>query len=100
MTRGRYVELPTLTPGDAKEFVKELFKQYRPEGFHNINPFHPFSEEAIELALERVIQMTPRQLFRVLNGILMRSIQRHDLEGGEEIAAEMADEILVAGGYH
>lgn len=100
MTRARYVEFPTLTPDDAREFVKELFKQYRPEGFHKDNPFHPFSVESIELALERVIQMTPRQLFRVLNGILMRSIQRHDLQGGDEISADMADEILAVGGYH
>ena len=100
MTRSRYIELPTLTPDDAKDFVRELFKQYRPEGFQKPNTFHPFSEESIELALERVIQMTPRQLFRVLNAILMRSIQRHGLDSGEEISADLADQILVAGGYH
>ena len=98
MTRPGYVELPSLMPEHARDFIRGLFDQHRPEGFNQDNSYHPFSEESIELALERVPQITPRQLFRILNSILIRAIQREGLQGGEEISAEMADSILLAGG--
>ena len=99
MTRPGYVELPSLMPEYARDFIRGLFDQHRPEGFNQDNSYHPFSEESIELALERVPQITPRQLFKILNSILIRAIQREGLQGGEEISAEMADSILLAGGY-
>ena len=99
MTRPGYVELASLTPDHAEDFIRGLFDQHRPEGFTHNNPYHPFSEESIELALERLAQITPRQLFRILNSVLVRAIQREGLQGGEEISADMADSILSAGGY-
>ena len=99
MTRQYYVELPPLTPDDAKVFVRDLLEQHRPEGFELANPYHPFTEESIELTLERVSQITPRHLFRALNLILIRAVRREGLEGGEEISADVAGSILSAGGY-
>ena len=100
MTRGQYVELSPLTPDDAKDFVVELLNQHRPDGFVDTNPFHPFTEESIELALERLSQITPRHLFRMLNTVLIRAIRRENLVGGEEVSAEMAESILSVGGYY
>ena len=99
MTRQYYVELSPLDPDDAKDFVKELLRQHRPEGFDLTNPFHPFTEESVELALERIAQITPRHLFRTLNVILIRAVRREGLRGGEEISAEIAESILSVGGY-
>ena len=97
MTRQHYVELSSLTPDDAKDFIAELLAQHRPEGFTNPNRFHPFTEESIELAFERLAQITPRQLFRMLNAILIRAIRREGLAGGQEIDAGMAESILAVG---
>ena len=44
MTRNN-VELPALEPDDAKEFLVEVLRDNRPEGFGIENPFHPFAEE-------------------------------------------------------
>ena len=99
MTRKYYVDLPPLTPDDAKVFVKDLLAQYRPEGFELANPYHPFTEESIELTLERVAQITPRHLFRALNLILIRAIRREGLGKGDEISADVAGSILSVGGY-
>ena len=99
MTRRHYLELSPLTPDAAKIFVKDLLRQHRPDGFDHANPFHPFTEESIELALERIPQITPRHLFRTLNLVLIRAIRREDLKGGDEISAETAESILSAGGY-
>lgn len=99
MTRQHYVELSPLSPDDAKDFVSEVLKQHRPEVFSKSNPFHPFTEESVELALERLAQITPRHLFRMLNGILIRAVRRQGLKGGEEISADMAESILSVGGY-
>ena len=99
MTRP-YIELSTLEPDDAKDFIAELLRDHRPESFSCTNKFHPFTEESVELVLERIAQITPRQLFRMLNTILIRSIQREGLVGGQEISTGMAEDILAAGGYH
>ena len=99
MTRQYYVELPPLAPDDGKVFVRDLLQQHRPEGFELANPYHPFTEETIELALERIAQITPRHLFRALNLILIRAVRREGLEKGEEISADVAGSILSAGGY-
>ena len=100
MTRPYYLELSPLTADDAKVFIRDLLKQYRPEGFDLGNQYHPFTEEAIELALEIIPQITPRHLFRTLNLILMRAIRREGLEGGQEISAETTESVLTEGGYY
>ena len=99
MTRQYYVQLSPLDPDDAKDFISELLKQHRPKDFVHENRFHPFTEESVELALERIAQITPRHMFRTLNVILIRSIRREGLEEGEEISAEMAESILSVGGF-
>ena len=99
MTRQYYVELPVLTPDDAKVFVRDLLTQHRPVGFEHANPYYPFTEETIELTLERIAQITPRHLFRALNLILIRAIRREGLEKGDEISADVAGSILSVGGY-
>ena len=62
MTRQYYVELAPLTPDDAKVFIRELLEQHRPEEVGLGNPYHPFTEEAIELTLERIAQINPATL--------------------------------------
>lgn len=100
MTRPYYLELAPLTPDDARLFIKELLVQHRPEGFDIGNPYHPFTEESIELALEIIPQITPRHLFRTLNLILIRAIRREGLEAGDEITAETTESVLTEGGYY
>ena len=100
MTRQDYIELSPLTSDDAKGFLRELFEEYRPEGFSHTNPFHPFTEESIELVLEREAQINPRRLFRVLNMILIRAVRREGLAGGKEISSGLADSILSVGGIY
>ena len=99
MTRN-YIELSELVPERAKEFIAELLRENRPLDFQESGPFYPFGEQAIELVLERLTQITPRRLFRILNTILIRAIRRERLLSGEEIPVELAEEILEAGQYY
>lgn len=98
MTR-TYLDLPSLTPEEAKDFISSQLEQYRPAGFTNTNVFHPFTEPAIEVCLEHIVEMTPRRLFRTLHTVLVRSIRREDVAPGQEISADLAESILTSGGY-
>lgn len=98
MTRN-YLELPILTAEDAKEFIANQIAHHRPSGFTTSNRFHPFTEAAIEVCLERAIDITPRHLFRMLHTVLVRAIRRDGLEPGQEIPHDLADSILTSGGF-
>jgi hypothetical protein len=90
----KYIELSDLLPEDAKEFLKQHLSDLRVQGFAVPQPFHPFSEAAIDLVIERTVGLTPRSMFRSLRAVLERAIRRHDLKAGEEIDAALAQEIL------
>ena len=89
-----YIELPELEEGEAKQFLQKQFDAYRPEGYENSNPFHPFTEEVVESVLARTIPLTPRNLFRELRKLFERATKREHLQPGEEIIQELAERIL------
>lgn len=95
MTR-KYVELPNLGPEEAKSFLATHLKSLRIDGFDPPSPYYPFSEAAIDCALEKISEMTPRNIFKSLRTVLERSIKRHDLKPPAEISGELAEEILDA----
>lgn len=90
----RYIELPAMQVDEAKRFIREHLSAFRPQGFVNSNPYYPFSEGAIDLALERIIEMTPRNIFKSLRAILERALRRFDLTPPHEISAELAGQII------
>jgi hypothetical protein len=90
-----YVEFPPLQADEAKTFLVKHFSAYRPEKFALGNPYHPFAEATIELVLEQITEMTPRNIFRKLRTVLERAIRRFDLKPGEEISPTLAEQILV-----
>ncbi|KVD44561.1 hypothetical protein WS61_15940 [Burkholderia sp. ABCPW 11] len=90
----KYIELPAMQPEEAKEFVREQLVGFRREGFDSPSDYYPFSEDAIDAALERIIDMTPRNIFKVLRAILERAIRRYDLLPPNVIDAELASKIL------
>ena len=90
----KYIELPAMQPEEAKEFVREQLVGFRREGFDSPSDYYPFSEDAIDAALERIIDMTPRNIFKVLRAILERAIRRYDLLPPNVIDAELANKIL------
>ncbi len=89
-----YIEFPPLQAEEAKDFLVKHFAAFRPAGFANENPFYPFQEATIELVLEQITEMTPRNIFRKLRTVLERAIRRHDLKAGEEIDPPLAEQIL------
>lgn len=93
-----YLELGSLEVDEAKAFLVSQFAQFRPEGFKRDNPYHPFQEATIELALEQITDMTPRRIFRKLRIVLERAIRRYGLEPGGEITPDLAQEILANAG--
>lgn len=90
----KYVELPTLQAEEAKVFVLQQLEGFRKPGFVATSPYYPFEEEAIDAALERIIDMTPRNIFKVLRAVLERAIRRYDLIPPNSIDAELANKIL------
>ncbi len=94
MTRAP-IELPELDHEGAKEFLTRQFAACRTEGFSSPNAFHPFTEDAIDLLIDRALSpKTPGSVFRSLRKVLERSIKRDGLAPGEEIQKEDAERIL------
>jgi len=89
-----YIEFPPLEAEEAKLFLAAHFKGFRPADFLSSNPYHPFEEATIELVLEQITEMTPRNIFRKLRMVLERAIRRNDLQPGAEISPELAESIL------
>ncbi|MGI9250142.1 MAG: BREX system ATP-binding domain-containing protein [Pseudohongiellaceae bacterium] len=89
-----YIEVPDLEMEEAKEFLATLFEAYRPENFEHANRFHPFSEQTIDYVLDRTLPMTPRAIFKGLRRVLDRSVKRNNLQPGEEIQKDDAEDIL------
>jgi len=83
---------------EAKEFLRSQFANFRPTGFKNKNPYHPFEEATIELVLEQIVEMNPQKIFRKLRIILERAVRRYGLKPGQEIAPDLAEEILANSG--
>lgn len=90
----KYVELPAMQPEEAKLFIRQQLEGFRRPDFAAPSPFYPFAEEAIDAALERIIDMTPRNIFKVLRAVLERAIRRYDLMPPNSIDAELANKIL------
>jgi len=90
----KYVELPSMQPDEAKRFLREHLREYRPPNYSPPTDYYPFSEAAIDLVLERIVDMTPRNIFKSLRAVLERAIRRYGLEPPNEISPELAQEIL------
>ena len=89
-----YIECAALSQEEAKLFIKEYIGYQRPEGFLHENPFHPFSEEAIDIIFERETSLIPRRILMHMRRVWERASRREGLQPGAEISREMADEIL------
>ena len=94
-----FIECGALSDEDAKVFVKEHLEHQRPEGCLPPQPFHPFSERAIDVVFEREQTLVPSNILRHLRGILERSIRREGLRAGDEIPREMAEKIMADIGF-
>lgn len=90
----KFVELPSMQPDEAKLFIQEQLAGFRRPDFVAPSPFYPFTEQAIDAALERIIDMTPRNIFKSLRAVLERAIRRHDLTPPNAIDADLANMIL------
>jgi energy-coupling factor transporter ATP-binding protein EcfA2 len=90
----RYIELAPMLPDEAKRFIREHLTHFRQPGFVPTGDFYPFSEAAIDAVLERIVDMTPRNIFKLLRAILERAIRRFELQPQGEISAELANQIL------
>ncbi len=90
----KYVDLPSLQAEEAKGFIRQQIEGFRRPGFVSPSPYYPFSEEAIDAALERIVDTTPRNIFKTLRAVLERSIRRYDLIPPNAIDAELANKIL------
>lgn len=97
-TSRQNVELQSLEVDGAKAFVREHLANFRRKDFVAPQPYYPFSEEAIDYVLETIVVMVPRKIFRSLRTVLERAIRREGLAAGDEISAQMAEDILVSMG--
>lgn len=94
MTRP-YIQCEQLTTDSAKKFVKDYLSFVRPsEEFSPPQQFYPFSEAAINTIFERETTLLPRKILMHLRRVWERAARYENLESGDEISQEMADEIL------
>ena len=89
-----FIEIPMLEDDAAVDFLKEHLDWFRPEESEYNQTLYPFTEETIENIVEHQTSLTPRNLFRDCRRVLERSIRRYHLQPGEEITAEVAEDIL------
>mgnify|MGYP006278211787 CR=1 FL=1 len=94
-TSRRPIELRALDLDSARRFVRQQIKNHRPEAYSPPQPYHPFTEEAVDYVLEQVVTLVPRKIFRALHQVMERAIRRHGIEPGEEISAEVAQDIVM-----
>ena len=97
-TSRQNIELQALEVDEAKDFVKSQMANFRLEDFVPPQPFYPFSEDAIDYILEQIVILVPRKMFRALRMVLERAIRREGLQAGDEINAEMAEDIILSVG--
>lgn len=90
----KYVELPSLQAEEAKVFIRQQLEGFRQPGFVSPSPYYPFAEEAIDASLERIVDMTPRNIFKTLRAVLERAIRRYDLIPPNAIDGDLANKIL------
>ena len=93
MTRP-YIKCEQLEADGAKKFVKEYLGFVQEDGFSPPQPFYPFSEAAIDTIFEREATLVPRRILMHLRRVWERSVRNENLQPGDEISQEMADEIL------
>lgn len=89
-----FIEVPMLEDDQAVEFLKEQMSAYRPEDSEYMDTLYPFSREAIEFLVENQTTLTPRNLFMACRRVLERSVRRFGLQPGDEISAELAEQIV------
>ena len=95
-TSRQNIELQSLETQEAKDFIREHLANFRREDYVAPQPYYPFSEEAIDYVLETVTILVPRRIFRSLRTVLERAIRHEGLHPGDEISADVAEDILVA----
>lgn len=89
------IEFPALEIDEAKEFIRSHLESFRPKKYKLLQPYAPFTEDAIDFILEQIVILIPRKIFRELRIVLERAIKREGLKPGEEIDAAMAEQILL-----
>jgi hypothetical protein len=93
MTR-LYVEIPMLTDDEAVDFLRSQINFSRPPGSQYAGTMYPFTEEAVSYIVQNTNTLTPRSLFIDCKRVLERAIRRFELQPGQEIPEQMAQEIL------
>ena len=88
------IELQALEIEEAKDFVAKQLADFRPDKYEPPQPYHPFTEEAINHLLEQIVILVPRKIFRGLRQVLDRAIKREGLKPGEEISADMIADFI------
>ncbi|MGJ3701930.1 ATP-binding protein [Variovorax sp. AFSI2.2] len=90
----KYIELPALEPEAAKKFVREQLSGFRKPEFIAPSLYYPFSEAAVDAVLERIVEMTPRNIFKLMRAVLERAVRKHGLEPPNAISGDLANSIL------
>ena len=90
----QHIHCASLSTEDGKLFVREYLANLRPNGFSHKNPYHPFSEEAIDVIFDREPTMIPRKILRHMHLVWERASRQEDLQPGAEITPDMASKIL------
>lgn len=93
-TTRRNIELQALDPLEAKEFLREHLAHYRPPGFQRPEPYYPFTEDSVDVVLEREPILVPRKMFRNLRQILNRAVKKEGIAPGEMIDGRLAVDII------
>ncbi len=86
-----------LDKAEARAFLEAHMKAFRVRD-EALGPFHPFTEEAVDVILDRTDSLIPRKMFRNFRAVIERAIQREGLAPDEAISRAMADQIMVSMG--
>ena len=93
-----YIEVKDMELADAKQFVRDFLKESRIPGFKAPHPFYPFTEDAVDIMLEREQQaLLPRRIIMMLGRVFKRGGDKlgEQKEFSKEIAEEVLDEMGV-----
>lgn len=97
-TSRQNIELQALDAEEAKEFLKSHLGNFRPDDYTGTQPFHPFTEDAIDYIFEQTVVLIPRKIFRKLRTVFERAVRREGLQPGEEIDGSLAEDIMISMG--
>lgn len=72
----KIISIPKMNEQEALVFVSDLLFEFRPDKFISLDPFSPFTEEAVKyiiLLIQQTAELKPRSLMQYFNAILERA---------------------------